>query len=1084
MSEIAEHLPDVSHYPVNPDESLPACFARVVASYGLRTALVSSHGDLSYRELNAAANRLAHELLRRGGVPGDRVAILTQRDSHLIVAILSVLKIARVVVVLNASDPQVRLRLLIEDADPSLILTDEECQDLASQIAGAGCAIVCSEDCTASASAHDLDFEIDPETTAFLVYTSGSTGRPKGVMQTHRQIVHNTIKHSDSMTLGAGDRIALLASLSGSQAVGTTWSALLCGAALCHFPTIEKGVTGMARWMVDRGITVYISSASLFRHFMQTLDDTASFPQVRVVRIASETATSSDFNAFRRHFPKHSVFVHTLSSSETGNIAQHRWSGSDTVADGRLPVGRPAKGMEILLLDEHNRDVGPGEIGEIVVRSRYLCAGYWRNEALTSERFSECGDGVRMFRGGDLGRINSDGLLEFIGRRDSRIKIRGFRVEISEVEAAVLRLPDVERVAVCALDRPTGDSELVAFVIIGNPSSSSPRSLRHALRPLLPDHMIPSRFVLVDRFPLTPHGKIDRDKLLQNVRSRGEQTPEDQPQTATERLLADVWAEVFNSSDFGRHDDFFELGGDSLRAAVVAARIHDALGVDLNLGVFADHPTLADLARTIEAMRLPEIEATASPLIPASTDRSLPLSMSQERIWKFCQTPQAAKSDGFVRHHRILGPLDVEVLRECMNDMDRRHEILRTTIALVDGRPRQIVHPPAPVALPLIDCSGMPDAELHCMRAFENEAGRTFDLTQGPLYRFLLARIREGEHWLLRAYHPIIADGWSWKLYFEEVARLYEARVNGEPPPLNEFASLQYGAYAAWQRRTFHPESAAYREEVDWWKDFLAHAPSLTLPFKRQQPPASLDPGEGFVRWQLDPDIAQRLDELARQDGVSYFSLRLAAFVALLAAETGEPDVVIGTYMTNRNRRATQNMLGHVTNLVTLRFRCDLNSTFREWLALVRKRMIEIAAHAELPYEELRKELSTRKALPPDIRVIFNMTADHATEYFAGLKMNVMEGTVNNMPWGFSITLDERSDHAGFSVAFDAAMYDPSGVRAFINRLSHLLDDISRNPELRIDESLAKAGRTTQFPNASLQQRSVLSRMFRTFGLD
>jgi hypothetical protein len=415
--------------------------------------------------------------------------------------------------------------------------------------------------------------------------------------------------------------------------------------------------------------------------------------------------------------------------------------------------------------------------------------------------------------------------------------------------------------------------------------------------------------------------------------------------------------------------------------------------------------------------------------------------------------------------------------------MDRRHEILRTTIALVDGRPRQIIHPPAPVALPLIDCSGMPDAERHSLQAFSNEADRTFDLTQGPLYRFLLARIREGEHWLLRAYHPIIADGWSWKIYFEEVARLYEARVNGEPPPLNEFASMQYGVYAAWQRRTFHPESAAYRDEVDWWKDFLAHAPSLTLPFKREQPPASLDPGEGFVPWQLDPDIAQRLDDLARKDSVSYFSLRLAAFVALLAAETGEPDVVIGTYMTNRNRRATQNMLGHVTNLVTLRFRFELNCTFHEWLTLVRKRMIEIAAHAELPYDELRKELSARNAPPPDIRVIFNMTADHATEYFAGLKMNLRERTANSMPWGFSMTLDERSDHTGSSVAFDTAMYDSSGVRAFINRLSHLLDAISQNPELRIDELLAIADRTIQFRNASLQQPSTMSRIFRTFGL-
>ena len=1085
MTRVANQIQGTARQVSGSDESLLACFAQVVAAHGHRTALVSDKGTTSYCELNAAANRAAHALLRRSNDAGDRIAILMPHGAQLIVAMLSVIKAGRVVVVLNATDPLARLKQLMEDAAPTVLLTDASYRNIAGEIAGMGCEVVCVDDFATNESNNDPDISVSPDKVAFLVYTSGSTGRPKAVMQTHRQIVQNAVKHSESMTLNADDRVTLLASLSGSQGVGTAWSTLLSGAALCSFPTMEKGVTGLASWIADRGITVYISSASLFRHFMQSLDDALVLPDVRVVRIASETATSADFELFQRHFSENGLFVHTLSSSETGNIAHLRLTGRDAVPDGRLPVGHPSSGMEVQILDERGREAHPGAIGKIAIRSRYLCAGYWRDEALTARRFSDGGHGLRVFCSGDLGRINADGLLEFIGRQDSQIKIRGFRVDVAEVETAILNLPEVKKVAVCAATRLGSDSQLVAFVVGSSQPTLESGSLRRALRPRLPDHMIPSRFVSVDKFPLTPHGKIDREKLMQNDVLRQQQGTDESPQTATEKLLADIWKEILNASDLGRHNDFFELGGDSLRAAVVAARIHDAIGINLNLGALIDHPTLFELAQFIDHAGSPDAQTATAPTARSFADRPLPLSFSQERIWKFCSDPHAARPDGYLNYYQILGPLDVEALRECLDFMSGRHEILRTTIALADGKPCQIVHPPAPVPLPVRDYSNAPDPARNALLALKQEASQPFDLNRGPLMRFSLARINENEHWLMRAYHPIINDGWSRKIYFDELAHLYEARVNGESPPLSRSAPIQYGAYAVWQRKVFDPASPTYREAAAWWKRFLAHAPDPPkLPFRRNflkymlarvrrstkfpfkyfkylARPIGADPEEGIIRWTVAPDVTQRLDDLAKQAGVTYFVLRLAVCVALLTAETNTRDIVIGTNMTNRKRLNTQNMLGHVTNLVLLRFQCAPEYKFNDWLSIVRKTMAEVSANNDFPYEELRKILGEGNVMPRKSYPIIQLSADCTIEHFGGLKLRHMAPVGYDMPWGFSMVFNERGDRAGGSICFDSALYDPVAVQVFLTRFNRLLEAISKQPDLQIGELFAIACRKT-----------------------
>lgn len=1036
------------------DDTIPAHFQRQAVRYPDQRAIGSGSWRCTYAELDAVANCLAHNVITCGGVRGDRIAVLLRHDSPLIAAVLAVLKAGRTVVVLNPTDPPARLVQVLEDADTRLIVTESQHRPLAEQIARKE-TVHCLGDLFPGPAVPPPKVGVAPDDLAFLVYTSGSTGRPKAVMQTHRNIVHNVcIRLCRRLGLRPDDRVPLLASLSGGNGMGTTWFALLNGATLCPFPIVEKGVTGLADWMRTEGITVYVSAASVFRHFMRTLADDERLSQVRWVRLASEPATDEDVALFRKHFSADCILFHTLASSETGNSCQFQLTAADTVASGRLPIGRPATDVSILLLDEEGREVAPGQAGEIVIQSAYLSPGYWRNEALTAERFSGTG-AARVFRSGDLGRRTSDGLLVFAGRKDDRVKVRGYRIETSEIEDALVRLPGVERAVVGTRTRSDNELQLVAYIVPRSGASTSAAMLRRGLRALLPAHMIPAGFVILDTFPLTPHGKIDREKLRQMPLPVRDSEATARPETETEVLLAGIWAEAFGREGIGRDDEFFDLGGDSLTAAVVAARVYAAKGVELQLGAFAEHPTLAGLAAVIDARNQARSQNPRDRLARVSRQRPLPLSFMQERTWQFSRTPEASRGYHVSNTYRLRGPLDVPLLRQNIDYLIGRHEILRTTFAEVNGRPVQTAHGPRPVEIPYFDLSGTGDAEERARLQLRNEARRPFDLARLPLLRFALVRIREDEHWLFRVIHHIISDNWSWQVLLRELTLLYEAGLRGEQPPLPAYEPLQYADYAVWQRRVLRPDGAGYREAMTWWKNLLAGPlPPLHLPCRRPEPVADTDPSKGVVRSGLDRSVVTRLDQLGRETGATFFMVRVAAFVALLAQETGQEDIVLGTYCSNRNRKEFQHMFGYFANLVTLRFRCNPAISFRAWLARVRRTVSEMHAHSDMPYEHLSAELCKEGRPPPEIRAIFSVTDQPGGRYLGPVEFMPLERQVDRMPWGFSLNCDPRNEQYPLRALFDANLYDPAGVRELLSRYARLLAAASCNADQQLQQLL------------------------------
>jgi acyl carrier protein len=564
--------------------------------------------------------------------------------------------------------------------------------------------------------------------------------------------------------------------------------------------------------------------------------------------------------------------------------------------------------------------------------------------------------------------------------------------------------------------------------------------------------MIPAGFVFLDGWPLTPHGKIDR-KALQEFKPVQTPAPNDEPTTDTERIVAALWKEIFRVDSIGRHDHFFDRGGDSLRAMVVAARLHSILGVELDPSAFAAHPTLADLAAAVDELRRSGRKRETPPLVRVDRSVPLPLSFAQERTWRYSQTRESAAGYTVASSQRIRGPLDSAVLRDSIDAVVRRHEILRTTFAVVDGRPRQFIHPPASTALPLLDLTGASNPDESATRFFRSQARRPFDLGRLPLLRFHLVRLRPDEHWLLRVHHHLVSDQWSWKVFFEELSRLYETKLRGETASLPE--PLQYGDYAVWQERALHPEGAAYRAEVAWWKHRFSTQPRpLNLPFRRRQPAPRANPADGVYRCGLDPRMTEKLDRLGREVGATAFVVRLAAFVAVLAA-VGTPEVVLGAYVTNRNRVEVQTMFGFFANLATLCLRCGLDSTFRQWVAEVRTEIGEIQGRTEIPYEQLCEELRRQGVNPPEIRLIFGVTDRTATVRLGDAELSWLEARMETMPWGFTVSLDQSNEQEVCRVTFDARLYDPQGVQALVERFGLFLAAAVSHPDGKLSQLLA-----------------------------
>ncbi|HEX2091396.1 MAG TPA: amino acid adenylation domain-containing protein, partial [Longimicrobiaceae bacterium] len=1034
-------------------------------------AFISGGKTLTYGELNRGADRLARRLRARGVGPESRVAICVERGPEMLVAVLGTLKAGAAYVPLDPGNPAERLAYALEDSGATVLLTQERLRDGLPEFAGQVLPLdEAGEDADAPTHpARERAGKPSPRNAAYVIYTSGSTGKPKGVVVEHRSLVNFAEAARAEYGIGAGDRVLQFASLSFDASAEEIFPALFGGAALV--PRTEEMLRTIPAFLercAEEGVTVLDLPTAFWHEVVVELEQGEGVvpPCVRLIIIGGERALPERVAAWRARVGSRVRLVNTYGPTETTvvatavDLADSPARACAALPLSPVPIGRPVANARAYILDREMRPVPVGVRGELYVGGEGVARGYLGRPELTAERFAPnpfAGEpGARLYRTGDVARRRRDGELEFVGRADFQVKVRGFRVEPGEIEAALVRHPRVQEAVVVAREDEPGRTRLVAHVV---PAPASPAAgpapgaaeLRTFLKGSVPEYMVPSAFVLLDRLPLTSSGKVDR-RALPEPGEAGSGGAHLSPRTPTERAIAVIWSDVLRVERVGAHDDFFALGGHSLVATRVASRVREALGVELPLRALFEAPTVAGLAERVDALRVGVVDPGSGVIPRVPREGPLPLSPAQQRLWFLDQLEPGSAAYNLAFPIRLQGRVEVRVLQGALTEVVRRHETLRTVLRSVDGEGVQVILPPAPVPLPRIDLTALPGEvrEEEARRLAREEGLRPFDLARGPLLRSTLLRLG-GDDWaLLFTMHHIVSDAWSMEVLVREVSELYAARVEGRAPALPELP-VQYADYAAWQRGRLTGELLA--AQIRYWREALADAPALLdLPTDR---PAPATPGTRTAARSvgIGPETVARLRALGRGEGTTLFVVLLAGLQTLLARYSGQDDISVGTPVAGRNRVEAEPLIGFFVNTLVIRADLSGDPSLRDLVRSVRERVLEAHAHQEVPFEKLVEELQPRRDLrqTPFFRVAFTLqAANPALARLGPVRMAPLDEVHEAAKFDLTLGMVEDGDELSAALTYRTELWDAPSIDRMLLGFARVLDAMAADPAQRV----------------------------------
>ncbi|HEU4882528.1 MAG TPA: amino acid adenylation domain-containing protein [Longimicrobium sp.] len=1011
----------------------------------------------TYGELDAASNRIAHRLIDCGVRPGHVVALYAHRSAPLVRALLGVWKAGAAFAILDPAYPPARLAAQVRAAKPLVILLATAAGDVPGDVIEAlgesvkGAIVLGPKsddpDAIARFPATAPTVSVDPDDLAYVAFTSGTTGTPKAIAGTHRPLAHFFGWYAPEFGIGEADRVSVLAGLAHDPLLRDVFTTLTVGGSIAIPDPDQIGTPGwLGGWMRETGVTVAHLTPAMAQ-ILATGDST--LPALRLACFGGDVLRAGDVERVRAIAPNAEA-VNFYGATETPQAMGFFRLPADLAAVGpAVPVGQGIEGVDLLVITPWGTLAGIGERGEIAVRTPYLSRGYLNDAELTAARFVPnplTGDPAdRVYRTGDLGRYRPDGAVEPAGRVDGQVKVRGFRVELGEIEAALAKHPSVREAVVAA----RGDA-LVAYAVPAEGAGIEAEALRAHLKSILPDYMVPAAFVAIAAVPLTANGKVDR-RALPEPESFATDSRSTAPRTPTEEILAQLWAEVLRLESVGVDDDFFALGGHSLLATRLLARVQNALGVVVPLRALFEGPTVAELAVRVDALRqggarvLPPVERV-------DRDRPLPLSFAQERLWFIDRLEGGSAQYNIPAALRLTGALDAAALERALGEIVRRHESLRTIIREVDGGAVQVIAPFAGFALPIDDLSALDAAarETEVRRRATEDAARPFDLSAGPLFRAGLLRMAEEEHVLLLCIHHIVSDGWSSSVLLRELSALYAAYRDGGDSPLAELP-VQYADFAVWQREQLTGE--ALNRQLSYWKERLAGAPALLeLPTDRPRPAVQSHHG-ARERFDLPRALLDQLQALGRGEGATLYMVMLGAFQLLLGKYAGSDDVVVGSPIAGRTRREVEELIGFFVNTLVLRTDLGGDPSFREVLGRVREGTLGAYEHQEVPFERLVAELQPERSLShaPLFQVMFALqNADRSGAGLAGLGMERVPAEVETTRFDLGLTVVPHEGGIRGALEYSTALFDRSTVRRMLEHLERVLEQVATDADVRL----------------------------------
>ncbi|MDW6055829.1 lichenysin non-ribosomal peptide synthetase LicA [Bacillus paralicheniformis] len=1022
--------PAASDYPR--EKTIVQLFEKQAAERGGHPALQFEDKVWSYGELNRKANQLARRLRERGVQPGTTAAILTARSAEMVIGILAVLKAGAAYVPIDPDHPEKRVQHFFEDSGAAVLLTQKAMKPLAEAAEVGDDILFLEDEHLYLGDASDLRLPISPEAMANLTYTSGTTGTPKGNMVSHRNILR-TVKNTNYLDVMTSDIVLSISNYVFDAFMFDVFGSLLNGAKLVIAPkdTILD-MSRLAHVLEKEKVTVLMITTALFNLLTDMRPD--SLKGLRRVLFGGERASVDHVRRALNTVGKGRL-LHMYGPSESTVFTTY-YPVNEVPDDAQaIPIGKPVSNTEVLILDSFGNVQPAGVAGELCVGGDGLVRGYFNRSELTAEKFTEhpFKTGEKIYRTGDMARWLADGCLEFIGRIDHQVKIRGQRIELGEIEHHLLTHEMVQEAAVLAVDTGKRDQMICAYFTADQELSSE--ELRRYAAEGLPGYMIPSVFMQLQELPLTGNGKVDRRALPEPDVTQAAQKEYTAPRSRTEAQLADLWQEVLNVPKIGVHDNFFELGGHSLIGMTLIARIQQEMNVDLQLKDLFQAPTIETLAQAAE-----KTEKKSAVYIEAAPDQeTYPVSSAQKRLYVLQQIEGAEKSYHMPSVLQLEGKLDLKRLESAAQMLIKRHEAFRTTFEIKGGEPVQRIWEAAELTIDVIDADEQEAEKLI------KEFIRPFDLTKAPLFRMSIIRFTGEKHLLLVDMHHIISDGASVSVLIDEMTKLYAGEAL---EPLR----IQYKDFSVWQQHLL-TERHKVQEEY-WLKELAGELPVLTLPADYPRP--SIQTFEGSrLSFALKPELVQQLRKLAKETDSTLYMVLAASYSALLSKLSGQSEVIVGSPAAGRPHTDLSRIIGMFVNTLAIRTRPEGDKPFSAFLEEVKETTLGAFEHQDYPFEELIEKLNIQRDMSrnPLFDAVFSMrNADLKDLSMEGITLKPYDFAHQTAKFDLTLTAAEEDGLLVFEIEYNTALFKHESIERWRGYWVNLLEAVAENPDARLSE--------------------------------
>lgn len=1021
-------------------------------------AIIFEQQQLTYRELNQQANQLADYLQTLGVKPEVLVGICVERSSEtlpkasleMVVGLLGILKAGAAYVPLDPTYPQERLAFMLEDAQVEVLLTQKH---LLEKLPAHQAKILCLDADWEIIQSHILNFKSQPFNSshlAYVIYTSGSTGKPKGVQITHAAVVNFLKSMAHQPGLIESDILLAVTSISFDIAALELYLPLIQGARLV-LVNREVAMDGrqLSEHLAVSNATVMQATPATWRILLASGWQGNS--QLKILcggealsRDLAKQLLEKGASLWNLYGPTETTIWSTICKVEAPKLAK-----------SSVSIGHPIANTKVYVLDCFGQPVPIGVPGELHIGGAGLARGYLNRPELTAEKFISTHFATRLYKTGDLARYLSDSTIEYIERIDNQVKLRGYRIELEEIEITLRQHQAVQDAVVVVKDE-----RLLAYVV---PDSSNLlqetgkliAQLRHHLQSKLPAYIMPSAFMLLDALPLTPNGKIDKLSLPSpDIFQLEREIEYVVARNPIEEKLTTIWFKVLGVEQVGVHDNFFNLGGHSLLATQVMSRVRDAFNLEVPLSWLFASPTIAELAQSINTQLQTAQIIKYPPIEPVSRNRDLPLSFAQQRLWFVSQLMPNSPLYNMSAPVRLIGVLDIAALESSFNEVVQRHEVLRTNFVAIEGKPIQVIIPSLNLPLPIVDLQTLEPLEQAAqvqLLATESES-QPFDLSCCPLLRVKLLQLSQKEYVLLLTMHHIISDAWSIGVLIQELAILYEAFCAGKPSPFPSL-KIQYADFAVWQHQWLQGE--VLETQLAYWKQQLlgGNLPTLKLPTRQFQPEIPSFEGTTYD-FELTVELSQKIQALTRQENVTLFMILLAGLQTLLYRYTNQNDIVVGTDIANRNQSKTELLIGFFINLLVLRTDMRGNPSFRELLQRVREVTLQAYAYQDLPFEKLVEELRPEGGLQqnPLFQVLFVLQNTPIPEIeLSNLTLHPLEIEDGQSKFDLALFAVETEEKISLGWKYKTDLFDTDAIARMSSNFISLLNNIVTQPDTKIN---------------------------------